>query len=125
MLEKITAKAPSAYSTPMVGTRAAATAAMRRTPPKITKAISAANGEPYTTLSYANGPGYKKQRPNLSLIDTKAPDYQQLGTVPMPAETHAGEDVAAFAAGQNAGAVRGVMEQNRLYDVMYDVLIND
>jgi alkaline phosphatase len=43
----------------------------------------------------------------------------------MPAETHAGEDVAAFAAGQNAGAVRGVMEQNRLYDVMYDVLIND
>ena len=89
------------------------------------KPLLDATGAPYTTLSYANGPGYKKQRPNLSTIDTKAPDYQQLGTVPMPAETHAGEDVAAFAAGQNAGAVRGVMEQNRLYDVMYDVLIND
>ena len=87
------------------------------------KPILDATGEPYTTLSYANGPGYKKQRPNLSKINTQDPDYQQLGTVPTQSETHAGEDVAAFAVGQNAAAVRGVMEQNRLYDVMYDVLI--
>jgi alkaline phosphatase len=81
-----------------------------------------ATGAPYTTLSYANGPGYKKQRPNLSEINTQDPDFQQLGTVPTQAETHAGEDVAAFAVGQNADAVRGVMEQNRLYNVMYEVL---
>ena len=87
------------------------------------KPILDATGVPYTTLSYANGPGYKKQRPNLSKINTQDPDYQQLGTVPTQSETHAGEDVAAFAVGQNAAAVRGVMEQNRLYDVMYDVLI--
>ena len=87
------------------------------------KPILDATGVPYTTLSYANGPGHKKQRPNLSKINTQDPDYQQLGTVPTQSETHAGEDVAAFAVGQNAAAVRGVMEQNRLYDVMYDVLI--
>ena len=81
-----------------------------------------ATGKPYTTLSYANGPGYRKQRPDLSDVDTQARNFQQLGTVPMQAETHAGEDVAAFATGANATAVRGVMEQNRLFNVMYDVL---
>ena len=81
-----------------------------------------ATGKPYTTLSYANGPGYRKQRPDLSDVDTQARNSQQLGTVPMQAETHAGEDVAAFATGANATAVRGVMEQNRLFNVMYDAL---
>jgi alkaline phosphatase len=81
-----------------------------------------ATGKPYTTLSYANGPGYRKQRRDLSDVDTQARNFQQLGTVPMQAETHAGEDVAAFATGANATAVRGVMEQNRLFNVMYDAL---
>ena len=79
---------------------------------------------PYTTLSYANGPGYKLKVPDLSEVDTQAPNYQQLSTVPMPAETHAGEDVAAFAAGKNASAVRGVMEQDRLFGVMYNALFS-
>ena len=82
-----------------------------------------ATGKPYTTLSYANGPGYRKQRPDLSDVDTQARNFQQLGTVPMQAETHAGEDVAAFATGANATAVRGVMEQNKLFNVMYDALV--
>jgi len=76
----------------------------------------------YTTLSYANGPGYKENYPDLSEVDTTDPGYQQLGTVPLPVETHAGEDVAAFAAGKNAESVRGVMEQNELFAVMRDVL---
>jgi alkaline phosphatase len=79
-------------------------------------------GKPYTTLSYANGPGYRKQPQDLSDVDTQDPDYQQLGMVPLAAETHAGEDVAAFAIGVNAQAVGGVMEQNRLFDVMYNAL---
>jgi alkaline phosphatase len=79
-------------------------------------------GKPYTTLSYANGPGYRKQPQNLSDVNTQDPDYQQLGMVPLAAETHGGEDVAAFAIGVNAQAVGGVMEQNRLYDVMYSAL---
>ena len=58
-------------------------------------------------------------------INTRGPDFQQLGMLPMMSETHSGEDVAAYATGKNSDAVRGVMEQNRLYDVMYDVLIRE
>lgn len=79
----------------------------------------------YTTLSYANGPGYKETLPDLTDVDTTAPNYQQLGTIPLPSETHAGEDVAAFATGKNANAVRGVMEQNKLFDVMTSALFDE
>ena len=89
------------------------------------KPVLDATGAVYTTLSYANDPGYKKQRPDLSKINTRGPDFQQLGMLPMMSETHSGEDVAAYATGKNSDAVRGVMEQNRLYDVMYDVLIRE
>ena len=88
------------------------------------KILPDATGNPYTTLSYANGPGYKKQQPDLSDIDTTAKDYQQLGTVPLMIETHAGEDVAAFAAGKRATQVRGVMEQNKLFHVMHSALFD-
>ena len=83
-----------------------------------------ATGLPYTTLSYANGGGYKKRRLDLSKIDTEDVDYQQLATVPMYSETHAGEDVAAYAIGLNAVKVRGVMEQNELYYVMHGALFD-
>ncbi len=88
------------------------------------KVLPDATGKPYTTLSYANGPGYKKQQPDLTDIDTTDPDYQQLGTVPLIIETHAGEDVAAFAAGKSATQVRGVMEQNKLFNVMHSALFD-
>ena len=38
-------------------------------------------------------------------------------------ETHAGEDVAAFAVGVNAPQVRSVMEQNALFEVMRTALL--
>ena len=88
------------------------------------KILPDATGKPYTTLSYANGPGYKKQQPDLTDIDTTDKDYQQLGTVPLMIETHAGEDVAAFAAGKSATQVRGVMEQNKLFNVMHSALFD-
>ncbi|MEQ8689802.1 MAG: alkaline phosphatase, partial [Pseudomonadales bacterium] len=76
----------------------------------------------YTTLSYANGPGYQSGFPDLTEVDTQAHDYRQIAAVPLPSETHAGEDVAAFAEGLNATGVRGVMEQNRLFHVMHEAL---
>ena len=79
-------------------------------------------GLPYTTLSYANGPGFAAQRRDLRSVDTTAPDYRQAATLPLPSETHAGEDVAAYAIGHNAAAVRGVMEQNALFAVMRQAL---
>ena len=81
-----------------------------------------ATGLAYTTLSYANGPGYRRNRPDLSKVNTQDSDYLQLVTVPMMAETHAGEDVAAFAIGLNSEKVRGVMEQNELFGVMQGAL---
>lgn len=98
-------------------------------------------GLPYTTLGYANGPGYTgasdaqaagiktyphvptsatngAQRPDLTSVDTTAPSFMPEATVPLGSETHAGEDVAIFATGPKAHLVHGVMEQNWIYHVM-------
>lgn len=91
-----------------------------------------AAGLPYTTLSYANGPGYRGAsesrpggtetvldgRPDLTQVDTTEPDYRQESTVPLAGETHAGEDVPVYASGPMAHLVRGVMEQNVVFHVM-------
>jgi alkaline phosphatase len=77
------------------------------------------NNLPYTTLSYANGPGYRGgARPDLTLVDTKAFSFLQEATVPLGSETHAGEDVAIYASGPMAHFVHGSMEQNWIFHVM-------
>ena len=102
-------------------------------------------GLPYTTLSYANGPGWTGKmkrreyaakdaeevdvpyagaalRPDLSKVDTRNPDYLQESTVPLPSESHGGEDVAIYATGPGAELFRGVMEQHTIYHVMASAL---
>jgi alkaline phosphatase len=81
-----------------------------------------AQGRPYTTLSYANGPGFNETFRDLREVDTEDPNYQQIAAVPMSSETHSGEDVAAYARGPNADRLRGVMEQNKLYEVLRGAL---
>lgn len=73
----------------------------------------------YPTLAYANGPGAVTPVPDYSTIDTADPSFRQPAIFPMMSETHGGEDVAAYARGAGAGGVRGVMEQNELYAVLY------
>ena len=91
-----------------------------------------ADGMPYTTLSYANGPGACREtgkddagkpvfdcaRYDLTNVDTTAPDFRQQSLVPLYSETHGGEDVAAFASGPGANLISGVIEQNELFHVM-------
>ena len=107
--------------------------------------LTDALGLPYTTLAYANGPGWTggflrndfdpttegrvpgeyigaELRPDLSMIDTAHPDYLQEATVPLGSETHAGEDVTVYADGPRAYLFRGTMEQNVVYHVMADAL---
>jgi alkaline phosphatase len=95
-------------------------------------------GLPYTTLGYANGPGYPgasdqqpagpkhvdhnpakvsphSGRPDLRKVDTTAPDYLQEATIPLSSETHGGEDVGIWAHGAGAEAVRGTVEQNVIF----------
>lgn len=81
-----------------------------------------AAGRPYTTLGYANGPGYRAELEDLTDVDTEAKDFLQPATVPMSSETHGGEDVAAYARGPNADTLRGVIEQNKIYDVLRGAL---
>ena len=81
------------------------------------------NGLPYTTLGYANGPGYiLGDRPDLTDVNTADPDYKQEATVPRRSETHSGEDVAIYAGGPGASLVHGVQEQNVIYHVMEEAL---
>ena len=94
----------------------------------------AGDGKPYTTLSYANGPGAyfpplgkdedktKAQpagvRPDLTDVDTLGIDYLQPATVPMGSETHAGDDVAIYAWGPFAHLFQGTVEENYIYHVL-------
>ncbi|MCF6288534.1 MAG: alkaline phosphatase [Proteobacteria bacterium] len=81
-------------------------------------------GKPYTTLSYANGPGYVDgdKRPDLTHVDTTAPDYRQAATIPLMAETHSGEDVVIYATGAGSQTVHGTIEQNVIYHIMRHAL---
>lgn len=105
-----------------------------------------ASGLPYTTISYANGPGYtggsnsqppgpKKfphnlfrygknqvQRPNLSKTNTNDTNYLQESTIPMQQETHGGMDVPVYAIGPGSEWFHGVLEQNALYWLMLGAL---
>ncbi len=94
----------------------------------------AADGLPYTTLSYANGRGFamldrggdtRYREPiaagrvaDLSAIDTQDEGFHQEALVPRGSETHAAEDVAIYADGPGAYLVNGVVEQNVIYHVM-------
>ena len=86
----------------------------------------ASDGQPYTTLGYYNGPGAVTELPRPAPdtgIDAVAQSLVPFahrnsdGTISND-ETHGGEDVALYAIGPGAANVRGVMEQNRIYDVM-------
>lgn len=99
--------------------------------------ILANDGLPYTTLSYANGPGMRffadaaspDQAPrrlgapraagaDLSELDTTDPGFYQQSLVPLPSETHSGGDVALYGSGPGASDIGGVIEQNAIFDLM-------
>ena len=77
--------------------------------------VLAADGKPYTTLGYANGPGAVAGERGVPATGINA---IQQSTVPTGAETHAGEDVALFATGPGADRARGVIEQNLIYTII-------
>ncbi len=83
------------------------------------EAIKDEDGKPYTTLGYYNGPNPRRaDGPALTDNMVQAKDFLQQTAVNLSSETHAGEDVPLYATGPGAENVRGVMEQNRVYNVM-------
>ncbi|MGB3805732.1 MAG: alkaline phosphatase [Erythrobacter sp.] len=79
--------------------------------------VEAEDGQPYTTLGYGNGPGSIAGLEQRPAPETGVSARQQ-STVPLGSETHAGEDVPLYAQGPGADAVRGVIEQNVVYDII-------
>lgn len=80
------------------------------------KPTLAADGTPYTTLGYHNGPGAVT---GLRPVPDTDPSSLQQALIPIEgSETHAGEDVAIYAHGPGAENVRGVIEQNRIFDII-------
>jgi len=105
-----------------------------------------AQGLPFTTLGYQNGPGYTGAstdqpegpkfnphaprifrgitlgRPDLTEVDTADPDYLQETAIPLRSETHSGEDVAVYARGPGSRSFHGVQEQNYIYHAIIEAL---
>ena len=90
----------------------------------------AQDGKPYTTLGYANGPGAqagkddddhdhpRPSRPDVTPEEAMGTDYRQQALVPLPSETHGGEDVPIFATGPWAHLFHGAVDQHYIFHVM-------
>lgn len=81
--------------------------------------------EPYTTLTYATGPGGPARgAPGASAGagDTTARGYRQLATVHLPSAAHSGEDVPIYAGGPWAHLLEGVVEESYVFHVMRHAL---
>jgi alkaline phosphatase len=103
-------------------------------------------GLTYTTLGYQNGPGYPGAsdsqpegpkrlphfprevqgitagRPDLENVDTTDPGHLQEAAIPLPSETHGGEDVTIHAGGPGAALFDGVQEQHFIYHALVEAL---
>ena len=79
----------------------------------------AADGMPYTTLGYINGPNAGRDE-DLSHVDTTHENFRSQSLVPLGSETHGGEDVAVYAVGPGSDLVRGVIEQNVIFHIMME-----
>ncbi len=84
------------------------------------------DGVPYTTLGYFNGPGAVREIPRPAPETAVDAVYQSAISVVGADhdgdddydETHGGEDVALYGIGVGAERVRGVIEQDRIFDIM-------
>lgn len=74
-------------------------------------------GEPYPTLSYANGPRTPRS-PHASVAPVGDRNHIVEALVPHALETHGGTDVAAYASGPWAHLVSGTIEQNTLFHIL-------
>ncbi|CAH2044359.1 unnamed protein product, partial [Iphiclides podalirius] len=82
-----------------------------------------ADGVPYMTLSYTNGPGFRPHdshgvREDVTQSDYHGVEFMAPAGVPLEAETHGGDDVAVFARGPHHALFSGLYEQSQLPHLM-------
>ena len=83
--------------------------------------VMAADGKPYTTIGFANGPGAAKEpkeRKVITMEEATDPDFIQQSLVPLPSETHGGEDLGIYAIGPWSHLFQGTVEENYTFHVM-------
>ncbi|WP_017930885.1 alkaline phosphatase [Robiginitomaculum antarcticum] len=80
-----------------------------------------ADGLPYTTLGYQNGPNMRGAAV-LTEEMVQDRDYKQQTGVNMRSETHGGEDVILFGTGPGSERVRGAFHQSKIFDIIVDGL---
>lgn len=85
------------------------------------------DGKPYAALGYYTSPTAmgKDGRRDLTNIDTEISSFYQQAAILFHVGRHGGEDVAIYANGPGAGRVHGVMEQNEIYNVIFQALWPD
>lgn len=85
----------------------------------------ALDGQPVPILAYASGPGAPMNGDARAIppaADLDDPDRLTYAAVPLASAAHTGEDVVAYARGPGASAVRGLMDQPAIYQVMRQAL---
>jgi alkaline phosphatase len=73
-----------------------------------------ADGKPFTTLVFGNGPNRQDQRPTLTSDEVMADDYLQ-DRVKLGSETHGGGDVMLFAGGAGSSQFKGTLDNTRVF----------
>ena len=82
-------------------------------------------GQPYTTLGYQNGPNTRSSSdaiPILTATQVQEKNYRQQTAIPLPYETHSGEDVPLYAQGPGAHKLPAVLDQHEIYKIIMQAL---
>lgn len=79
----------------------------------------AADGKPYTTLVFGNGPNRSAVRADLTNVDTiYNKNYQQETGIRLSSETHGGGDVMLFAKGAGSAGFKGTIDNTKVYTLL-------
>lgn len=79
----------------------------------------AADGKPYTTLVFGNGPNRSAVRADLTSVDTIGnKDYLQEAGIRLSSETHGGGDVMLFAKGAGSEGFKGTIDNTKVYTLL-------
>ncbi|MBL0519990.1 alkaline phosphatase [Aeromonas enteropelogenes] len=81
-----------------------------------------ADGKPFTTLVFGNGPNRADVRPTLTSDQVMADDYLQETGVKLGSETHGGGDVMLFADGAGSSRFKGTLDNTKVFGKLKEAL---